>query len=111
MVEIVEHAATRRAGAERWVEQFALLLHAHRARHCAAHHRRAACWCWALPWHDWFYRGLVVTLIACPGALALAISTPVTIVAALASAARRGVLVKGGEFLEYGRTGDARGDI
>ena len=51
-------------------------------------------------WLDWIYRALVLLVVACP--CALVISTPVTLVSGLAAAARRGILVKGGMFLELG---------
>jgi Cd2+/Zn2+-exporting ATPase len=97
MVRMVEQSQARRAPAEQFVERF--------TRHYTPLVFLLAFSVMALPplfgygvWAKWFYEGMVILLIACP--CALVISTPVSIVAALTALARRGVLVKGGAFLE-----------
>jgi cation transport ATPase len=84
------------AGVERWIERFAAVY--------TPLVTSAAVTLVIVPplfdgeWGTWFYRGLIFLVLACP--CALVISTPVTVVAAVTSAARRGVLFKGGLALE-----------
>lgn len=54
-----------------------------------------------LTWQEAIYKALVLLVIACP--CALVISTPVTVVSGLSAAARRGILIKGGTYLEEAR--------
>ncbi len=55
----------------------------------------------SLTWQEAMYKALVLLVIACP--CALVISTPVTVVSGLSAAARRGILIKGGTYLEDAR--------
>lgn len=97
IIHLVEEAQSNRAPSEQWVERF--------ARHytptvmlLALAILVALPLVFGTPWSDSLYRSLVLLVIACP--CALVISTPVTIVAALTSAAKQGVLIKGGIFVE-----------
>lgn len=97
IIRLVEEAHARRAPSEQWVERF--------ARVYTPAVMGLAILVFLVPpltlggaWDDWFYRALVLLVIACP--CALVISTPVSIVAALASSARAGVLIKGGAYIE-----------
>ena len=94
IIHMVEEAQARRAPAEQWVESFARIYTP--AVMIAGAAGRASCRPLrsAATWGAWFYQALVLLVIACP--CALVISTPVSIVAALAAAARHGVLIKGG---------------
>ncbi len=102
VIRLVEQAQSRRSRSEQFVETFARY-------YTPAVVIGAVLLCIVPPlffgaaWSAWFYRALVLLVIACP--CALVISTPVSIVSGLAAAARNGVLIKGGEFLEaVGRT-------
>ena len=97
IVRMVEEAQQRRARSEQWVETF--------ARYYTPAMMALALGIAIVPplllggaWSAWFYQALVILVIACP--CALVISTPVSIVAGLATAARAGVLIKGGVYLE-----------
>ncbi|MFA5481228.1 MAG: heavy metal translocating P-type ATPase [Bacilli bacterium] len=96
IIRMVEQAQSRRAPVEQWVEKF--------ANYYTPAVIVLAFLVAVLPplfggvWTTWFYEALVMLVIACP--CALVISTPVSIVAALTAAARAGVLIKGGAFLE-----------
>jgi Cd2+/Zn2+-exporting ATPase len=96
IIRMVEQAQARRAPVEQWVEKF--------ARYYTPAMIAVAFLVAIVPplfggeWGRWFYEALVMLVIACP--CALVISTPVSIVAALTAAARAGVLIKGGAFLE-----------
>ncbi len=97
IIRLVEAAQARRSPSQRWVDRF--------ARVYTPAVIGLALAVMLLPplvaggaWTDWFYRGLVLLVLGCP--CALVISTPVSVVASLAAAARAGVLIKGGRFVE-----------
>lgn len=97
IVRMVEEGQQRRAQAEQWVERF--------ARYYTPAMMVLALAIATVPplvaagaWSYWIYQALVILVIACP--CALVISTPVSIVAGLSCAARNGVLIKGGAYLE-----------
>ncbi len=97
IVHLVKKAQAKKAKAEKWVEKFArvytpimIALALFIAVVCPLFLEGG--------YQSWFYRALVVLVIACP--CALVISTPVTIVSGLICSARHGVLVKGGVYLE-----------
>lgn len=100
IIRLVSEAQSRRAPSEQWVEKF--------ARVYTPAVMGLALAVLVIPplllggaWQDWCYRSLVLLVIACP--CALVISTPVSIVAALAASARNGVLIKGGLHVEAPR--------
>lgn len=97
IIRMVSEAQARRAAAEQWVEKFAR-VYTPAVMALAILMAVLPPLLFGAAWMDWFYRSLVLLVIACP--CALVISTPVSIVAGLASAARNGVLIKGGIFLE-----------
>jgi Cd2+/Zn2+-exporting ATPase len=96
IIRLVGDAQAKRAPSEQWVERFAQV-------YTPAVLAIGLAVALVPPmilgdWAEWLYRALVLLVIACP--CALVISTPVSIVAALASAARQGVLIKGGLHVE-----------
>lgn len=97
MIRLVEEARSRRSPSEQWVERFAR-VYTPAVMVLALLVLVIPPLVFAGAWETWLYRALVLLVIACP--CALVISTPVSVVAALAAAARNGVLIKGGIYVE-----------
>lgn len=97
IIRMVGEASSRRAPSELWVERFAR-VYTPTVLVAAVVVLLVPPLVFGSSWSVWLYRSLVLLVIGCP--CALVISTPVTIVAALAAAAKNGVLVKGGTYIE-----------
>jgi Cd2+/Zn2+-exporting ATPase len=97
IIHMVEAAQARRAASQQWVDRFSTWYTPAMLGFAVALALLSPPLA-GLSWSEGVYRGLVLLVIACP--CALVISTPVSIVSALTAAARHGVLIKGGLYLE-----------
>ncbi len=97
IIQLVEDARSKRAVYEQWVESFAR-IYTPIVLAIALSVMIIPPLFLNLTWSESIYRALVMLVIACP--CALVISTPVCMVSGLTAAARAGILIKGGVFLE-----------
>ena len=101
IIHAVEEAQATRAPTQRFVDSFAA-IYTPGVFVLALGVALLMPWLMGWTWMEAVYKALVLLVIACP--CALVISTPVTVVSGLAAAARRGILVKGGVYLEQARS-------
>ena len=97
IIKLVGEAEEQKPPAQRWVDRFAA-IYTPAVFVAAIGVAIVPPLLFSQAWNPWVYRALVLLVIACP--CALVIATPVSIVSGLTALARRGVLVKGGIYLE-----------
>jgi Cd2+/Zn2+-exporting ATPase len=97
IIHAVEQAQGSRAPTQQFVDRFAA-VYTPLVFALAVAVALLAPWLLHIGWLEALYKALVLLVIACP--CALVISTPVAVVSGLAAAARRGILIKGGVYLE-----------
>ncbi|WP_289993453.1 zinc/cadmium/mercury/lead-transporting ATPase [Photorhabdus laumondii] len=97
ILQLIEEAEERRAPIERFIDRFSR-IYTPLIMLFSALVIIIPPTVFSQPWETWIYRGLTLLLIGCP--CALVISTPAAITSALATATRRGALIKGGAALE-----------
>ena len=100
IIHAVEQAQGTRAPTQRFVDRFAA-VYTPAVFAVAIAVAALTPFLMGLTWMEALYKALVLLVIACP--CALVISTPVTVVSGLSAAARRGILIKGGTYLEEAR--------
>ena len=100
IIHAVEEAQGTRAPTQRFVDRFAA-IYTPSVFVLALAVAVVMPWLTNSTWLEAIYKALVLLVVACP--CALVISTPVTVVSALAAGARRGILIKGGTYLEEAR--------
>ena len=100
IIHAVEQAQGTRAPTQRFVDRFAT-IYTPAVFFIAVAVAVLGPWLFGWGWTQSLYKALVLLVIACP--CALVIATPVTVVSGLAAAARRGILIKGGVYLEEAR--------
>ncbi|MFZ3124338.1 MAG: heavy metal translocating P-type ATPase, partial [Acidovorax sp.] len=97
IIHAVEQAQASRAPTQQFVDRFAA-IYTPVVFALAVAVAVLMPWLMGVAWPQALYKALVLLVIACP--CALVIATPVTVVSGLAAAARRGILIKGGVYLE-----------